>query len=393
MRIPTGSIVTALVLSAALLVTGCIRPGVREAPLGAEVYLQPAASQGPDPFTDSTATEPTTPQTPGSGATGSIGPAVPDGPGSAVPTAPAVPTGSVPAVPLTPTTAPPPGIGPIAPTVPASARRPALPAALPVVPLPAMRALPGGTPGLYGGTERVAGCDVERQIGYLTADRARGGAFAGAAGISAPDLPGYLRGLTPVMLRADTRVTNHAYRAGQAAAYQAVLQAGTAVLVDNRGVPRVRCACGNPLGPPAPGHDGLGTRGTVWSGYRPGQVIAVTPAPRAVAGFTILDVATHTWIGRRIGHDVRRDQIVPAPARTTTALPDPDPADPAPTGTGPPYTLPPSPRPGTTAPSAPAPGLALQQNPPSLDLTLDPPYDIGPPDAPAGASGGGQPHP
>ncbi|GAP52775.1 serine/threonine protein kinase [Streptomyces azureus] len=52
------------------------------------------------------------------------------------------------------------------------------------------------------------------------------------------------------MLRADTGVTNHGFRAGRAAVLQAVLQAGTAVLVDDRGVPRVRCACGNPLRPP-----------------------------------------------------------------------------------------------------------------------------------------------
>ena len=48
-------------------------------------------------------------------------------------------------------------------------------------------------------------------------------------------VPGYLRSLTPVQLRMDTRVTNHGYRDGAATSYQAVLQTGTAVLVDDRG--------------------------------------------------------------------------------------------------------------------------------------------------------------
>ena len=34
-----------------------------------------------------------------------------------------------------------------------------------------------------------------------------------------------------------------------------VLQAGTAVMVDDRGVPRAKCSCGNPLREPIPGTD------------------------------------------------------------------------------------------------------------------------------------------
>ncbi|MCZ0997978.1 hypothetical protein O1M63_07095 [Streptomyces mirabilis] len=109
----------------------------------------------------------------------------------------------------------------------------------------------GDAPGLYGGTRNVASCDVEKQITALRADPSKNAAFASVLGIQPSAVPGYLRTLTPVQLRADTRVTNHGYRNGSATTYQAVLQAGTAVLVDDRGVPRVRCACGNPLTPPA----------------------------------------------------------------------------------------------------------------------------------------------
>ena len=59
----------------------------------------------------------------------------------------------------------------------------------------------------------------------------------------------YIAKLHPVTLTRDTQVTNHAYTNGQAVPFQAILQAGTAVLVDEYGVPVVRCYCGNPLGP------------------------------------------------------------------------------------------------------------------------------------------------
>ncbi|MET8804398.1 DUF6777 domain-containing protein [Streptomyces sp. NPDC004546] len=376
MRISTGFIVTACALSVALLVAGCARLGVKEARMGEEVYLLPAAVQGPDPFTGSTVTAPT------ASGTGSADPTASPRAGAVEPTAAGPPvTGSSP---------------------------PALAAGLVAVPPRPMRVLSGATPGLYGGTARVAGCDVERQIGYLTANRARGDAFARAAGVSASGVPGYLRGLAPVMLRADTRVTDHGYRGGRAVDYQAVLQAGTAVLVDDRGLPRVRCACGNPLGSPAP-TAGFSARGSAWSGYRPGRVIAVTPAPRAVASITIVNAETRTWIERRIGHDVRHDRVVPAPD-WATAPPDgdPDPVDTASPGTAPPYTLPSPQRsgPGTspgpgggrsatatlTAPDTPAgrgapvPGTA-DPSASSLDLVPDAPgshdplYDFDPPDA------------
>ncbi|MGW3173835.1 DUF6777 domain-containing protein [Streptomyces sp. NPDC001153] len=368
MRIPAGSIAIACALSVALLVAGCARPGVKEARIVEDVYLLPAGAQGPDPFTGSTVTARAT-----------------SGAGRADPAA----TG-------------PPGAG---------SSPPALPAGLVVVPLPAIRVLSGETPGLYSGTARVAGCDVERQIRYLTADRAKADAFARSAGVPARGLRGYLRGLTPVVLRADTRVTDHGYRDGDGVGYQAVLQAGTAVLVDNRGVPRLRCACGNPLGAPAPADGaGFGARGSAWSGYRPGQVIAVKPAPRAVTSITIVNAGTRTWIERRIGHDVRDDQVVPPPAWATAAPGrDPGPADTVSPGTTPPYPTPPGPRqsrPGipvgntggpstAAAPTAPgmpagrstqAPGTAGPLTPPSRDLvpqapgSPDPPYAIGPPD-------------
>ncbi|MFB6550939.1 DUF6777 domain-containing protein [Streptomyces sp. NPDC056405] len=277
MRTPLGPSGSACLLSVALLVgaTGCGVAGADGDPAtdtGAVLHLQPSAAQGPDPFTESTAVSTATPP-------------------------------------------------------PATRTPPSVPAGATSVALDGLRPLSGGTPGLYGGIQHVGSCDVTRQIGHLAAQPARTRAFAEVAGVSAAALPDYLRGLTPVVLRADTRVTNHGYREGRAAGYQAVLQTGTAVLVDDRGVPRVRCACGNPLKAPAAIGDESVTRGTPWPGYRPSEVIAVIPAPRAITGLTLVSTVDDTWIGRRLGHDTRHDRPVPTPA-WATGTPTPAPSSP-----------------------------------------------------------------
>ncbi|WP_329342201.1 hypothetical protein OG866_39175 [Streptomyces sp. NBC_00663] len=273
----TGTFVTVCALSAALIVVGCAggndtENGTRSS---GEIFLQPIAAQGPDPFTASTATATAT------------------------------------AAPITRTQQP---------------RQ------------SGDRSISGGTPGLYGGTARTGSCDVNRQIDQLTADPAKGRAFAQVAGVAQASIPTYLRSLTSVVLRADTRVTNHGYRGGRATDFPSVLQAGTAVLVDNRGVPRVRCACGNPLTSAAPQRGNPGTKGRAWSGFGHDQVIVVTPAPQVITHITIIDLVDNTWIERRCGHDARHDHVVPRPeplipTTAPTATPTPTPS-PSRTGSG-----------------------------------------------------------
>lgn len=110
-----------------------------------------------------------------------------------------------------------------------------------------VRTASGGVPGLYGGTRNLSTCDPELLITFLQQNPDKARAWAGVQGISPADIPAYVRSLTPVLLRTDTRVTNHGFLNGRPTPRQAVLQAGTAVLVDKFGSPRVRCACGNPL--------------------------------------------------------------------------------------------------------------------------------------------------
>ncbi|WP_209306536.1 serine/threonine-protein kinase [Blastococcus sp. CT_GayMR19] len=135
---------------------------------------------------------------------------------------------------------------------------------------------PGDTMGIYGGTGADA-CSASSLATFFDTHPDRAAAWARAQGIHPSDIRSFLRSLTPVVLSTDTAVTNHGFRDGRANAYQAVLQAGTAVLVDEDGVPRVRCACGNPLDGPSARRQVRYT-GQAWPelGSRP---VAVEAAP------------------------------------------------------------------------------------------------------------------
>lgn len=142
-----------------------------------------------------------------------------------------------------------------------------------------VRSVEGSTPGLYGGTRDNATCDAQQLITFLQANGDKAAAWAGVLGVTVAAIPDYVRSLTPVVLQSDTRVTNHGYRDGRATTLNSVLQAGTAVLVDDRGVPRVKCACGNPLTEPAPVSGPATYTGQSWPSFDPADVVAVAPAP------------------------------------------------------------------------------------------------------------------
>ncbi|CAL9363196.1 hypothetical protein SUDANB176_00717 [Streptomyces sp. enrichment culture] len=204
-----------------------------------------------------------------------------------------------------------------------------------------LRGVQGGQPGLYGGTRDASSCDVERQIDYLREVPDKNEAFASVAGVKPSEVPSHLRSLTPLQLRVDTRVTNHGYRDGAATEYQAVLQAGTAVLVDDFGMPRVRCACGNPLTEPVEQSTSRYT-GEPWPGFSPSNAVVVQPAPRPVEKFVVQDPETGSWFERRPGDTGKKDRATPPPA-------DPTPWDGATRSAGP--SSPGTESPGTQSPS------------------------------------------
>ncbi|MFJ6632022.1 DUF6777 domain-containing protein [Streptomyces sp. NPDC091376] len=296
-----GPAVLSAGLSAALLVTGCSSltdQGQSGSVPTQEIRLQPAAEPGPDPFTPSTATATAVSrQLPAPRASAS-------GEGSGT--------------------------------------------------VRSIRTVLGSTPGLYGGTRSVASCDVEQQIRFLVGDPGKGQAFTEGVGVSQEDMPAFLRGLTPVVLRADARVTSHGYRDGVAQRRQAVLQAGTAVLVDEHGSPRVRCVSGSPLASPVVTAGAQNEQGKPWPGYDRDRVVVITRAAQVIDNLVIVDLAGNSWMERRSGSDGEADQnpqVPPAydPGLHVTEVPP----GPQPAGPDSPSAPPPSPDAGSPQPTPP----------------------------------------
>lgn len=196
-----------------------------------------------------------------------------------------------------------------------------LPIAVPTTAAGTVAKVSGATSGLYGGTLDNSSCDPEKQITFLQADAGKANAFAGVLGIKVADIPSYLRALTPVLLTVDTRVTNHGYVGGHATSRQSVLQAGTAVLVDQYGMPRVRCYCGNPLTAAEPLSGDVTTTGQQWPGYDTDRFVTVAASTVVIKIFILIDVSTGTQFQRPAGTSGDDDSATTA---TGTCAKQPD---------------------------------------------------------------------
>jgi hypothetical protein len=190
----------------------------------------------------------------------------------------------------------------------------------------------GDTEALYAGTRNNPGSDPARLASSLQGDPAEAAGWAGVQGIAPSAVGSFISGLTPVLLRADVRVTDYGWRNGQPVARQSVLQAGTAVLVDALGQPRVRSVSGSPLGSPL--HVSAAPRytGASWAGFTPKNIEVVAPAPIPVDHFVIYDLGTGQTFVRPVGTLGSADYPVEAPPAPPLAVaPAPAPA-PAPVG-------------------------------------------------------------
>ncbi|UXA19109.1 DUF6777 domain-containing protein [Mycobacterium sp. SMC-4] len=172
------------------------------------------------------------------------------------------------------------------------------------------RVVPGTQQGLYGATGEAVECDVSAAANYLDARRDRSVQWAQAINVAAERIPYYLNTLTPAVLTADTWVTAFAPGEGHPASRQAVLQAGNAVLIDQVGVPRMHCATGNPLGPPANVNlASLAVNGKRWQGFDQQGVIAIaysgggSEAP-VVDEFVLRNLSTGEVITRPAGKTI-----------------------------------------------------------------------------------------
>lgn len=186
----------------------------------------------------------------------------------------------------------------------------------------------GNQPGLYGGTQDQKACDAAALVTFLEANPDKANAWASVLDITPSAIRDYVAGLTPVVLRTDTRVTNHGFADGVATPRQSVLQAGTAVLVDAFGVPRVRCSCGNPLTEPAPlpalptalAGNTVTLVGQPWADWNP-QVVVIVNGTVIVNQFIVWDLNGGGTFPVEIGGTPVTTTTTQPPTTTTTAPP------------------------------------------------------------------------
>jgi hypothetical protein len=271
-----------VLVASAVAVIAVVRDdgGSASAPKDGEVFLEAAADTGPDVFTTAAKTTP-------------------------------------------------PSIAPVATTTPTTARA------------GATGAVSGGQPGLYGGTNKADTCDATAIASYLADNPSKARAWvdalnadptlawSGGSKVTTAQVGQYLSELTPVVLLRDTRVTNHGFASGKATPRQAVLQSGTAVLVDRYGTPRVKCACGNPLTRPVEQTTKVTYTGTPWPGFDPAVIVVVQPTTVIIETFVVVNVQTGALIERPSGTDGSDDitSTTTTVTPTTTTLPPLDPAD------------------------------------------------------------------
>ena len=171
----------------------------------------------------------------------------------------------------------------------------------------------GDTAGLYGGTRRGTSCDAAKLVAFLQTHPDKGAAWADVTKLTLQQIPSFVAQLTPLILRADTRVTNHGFVDGRVTSFPSVLQAGTAVLVDKHGVPVVKCFCGNPLTPPRADLPHT-YQGKAWPGFDSQKVVVIKPAPIAIKSFTVVD---HTS-GKKFSKETGVEVPPPSPEQATT---------------------------------------------------------------------------
>ncbi|MFZ0906645.1 MAG: DUF6777 domain-containing protein [Mycobacterium sp.] len=196
--------------------------------------------------------------------------------------------------------------------------------------------------GLYGGIDNNAGVDRDKMIDFYGAHPAQAGAFvealntdntvywSGGRPLTVADIPTYLHELTPMALRLDSRITNHGFDGAHPTTVQSVFEAGTAVLVDAHGVPRVRGLSGSPLTAPVALRGAPNLVGAPWPGYRSGALAEVLATTAAITNFVLVDIVTGQPFNRPAGTTGTND----TPHTEPVAAPVPAPATSAPSTTG-----------------------------------------------------------
>lgn len=169
---------------------------------------------------------------------------------------------------------------------------------LPVDPRKGREIAVGNEPGLYGGLKGQPQCD-SRAI--------RDGVVASGFDAKWSQLVGsrprtYLSDKTSAVLLHDTYLSRWVLSDGKTESQLAVLQAGTPIMVDSRGVPVVSCVNGSPLTPaatpfgPSPVDDVAR-----WDRYRKSRVTTVEPSPVALDKLELMDLQNGGEFVRPVG--------------------------------------------------------------------------------------------
>ncbi|MFJ1993483.1 DUF6777 domain-containing protein [Streptomyces asiaticus] len=163
------------------------------------------------------------------------------------------------------------------------------------------RAFRGNTPGLYAGVRNRQPCDRQGLLHDLDADKKKGAAWSKVQHISPDAIPDFVNRLTSVTLRSDTYAKTYGYRGG-VKPVSAVLQAGTAVFVDERGLPVVKCDSGNPVRVSAPPRNAKPTfTGPEWNGFSRSTVTVIRPATKNAKHLVLVGIGKAELLKRPLG--------------------------------------------------------------------------------------------
>ncbi len=158
----------------------------------------------------------------------------------------------------------------------------------------------GSVPGVFGGTLNELACDATQLVGFLSIELDKAAVWASVVGIDPSDIAPYVDGLTAANLSFDTRVLDNGFVDGEVRPREILLQRGSAVLVDSRGVPRVNCYSGNPLLDPTLVADESYT-GEQWPSFERTLVIIIAPSPIDQTELTLIDVVAGGFFDRPAG--------------------------------------------------------------------------------------------
>jgi hypothetical protein len=159
----------------------------------------------------------------------------------------------------------------------------------------------GGSPGVFGASTDGEVCDVGALVTALRTNPRLAEGWAGVHGLEEDGIGVFVAGLTPVILLRDTAVTSFGWSDGWVTTRQSILQRGTAVLIDRRGSPVIRCLSGSPLRIPQDLPATPDFQGDAWKGFTRSSTVEIVAATGDVSEFVLVDVQTGVPIRRAAG--------------------------------------------------------------------------------------------